>query len=81
MALVDLEENRYRTYFDFFFNGDINVFVKGGPTGIQMVYTGKKWTAATWFNAKIETLGDSVKFHIDGELVYKGLLVSSGAID
>ncbi len=47
MALVDLQENRYRTYLDFLFNGNINVFVKGGLTGILWYFTGKTWVAET----------------------------------
>ncbi|WP_051285206.1 T9SS type A sorting domain-containing protein [Aequorivita capsosiphonis] len=81
MGLVDLQEERYRTYINFFFDGTINVFVKGGPTGIQLVYTGHNWEKETWYNVKIETVGEDLKFYINEELIYEGIAVSEGLID
>ncbi|WP_310994218.1 T9SS type A sorting domain-containing protein [Aequorivita marina] len=81
MALVDITESRYRTYINFFFDGSINVFVKGGPTGIQVVYTGHNWEKETWYNVKIKTVGEDVKFYINGEVIYEGTSVSVGQVD
>lgn len=81
MGLVDLQGERYRTYINFFFDGSINVFVKGGPTGIQLVYTGHNWEKETWYNVKIETIGENLKFYINEEVIYEGIAISEGLID
>lgn len=81
MGLVDVQNARYRTYIDFFYDGSINVFVAGGTTGMQQVYTGSHWTINTWFNIKIETTGLNVKFYKDNVEIYEGILLSDGPIE
>lgn len=83
MGLVhfDTGDGRYRTYLNFNHLGFIEVFVKGGPTGIMVDYTGKTWQRDTWYNIKIETSGEMVKFFLDNEEIYEGTLVSGGPID
>ncbi|MDY0217392.1 MAG: T9SS type A sorting domain-containing protein [Bacteroidales bacterium] len=72
--------NIYRTYIRFLWDGKIDVYVYGGPTNIQLVYTGVNWEIDTWFNIKIETTGQAVKFYKDNVEIYDGTLVSDGSI-
>lgn len=81
MGLVDLQNAKYRTYINFFYNGDINVLVAGGETGLQQVFTGNRWQVNTWFNIKIETTGMAVKFYKDNVEIYSGALISDGPIE
>ncbi|QAA82253.1 T9SS type A sorting domain-containing protein [Aequorivita sp. H23M31] len=82
MGLVhfDTEGGKYRTYMNFHHQGYIEVFVTGGPTGIMVDYTGQTWQPQTWYNIRIETSGETVKFFLDNEEIYEGILVSDGPI-
>ena len=81
MALVNVQEMKYHTYVDFFYNGDINVFSKGGPTGILWEATGATWEIRTWFNIRIETFGNAVIFYKDDVKIYEGMLLNPGPIE
>lgn len=81
LVYFDSGEGRYRTYLNFHHQGYVEVFVTGGLTGIMVDYTGKTWAPNTWYNIKIETVGETVKFFIDNEEIYQGILVSDGPVD
>lgn len=72
-GLVNLAENKYVTYINFAYDGLVNVLVKGATPGLTVVAnTAFPWTPLTWYNVKIQTIGETVKFFIDGVEVYEG---------
>ncbi len=80
-GLVDVVENKYRTYINFAYDGLANVLVKGqNPGTLAIANTAFAWTPLTWYNVKIQTIGETVKFFIDGVEIYEGELASNGAI-
>ena len=80
-GLVNLAENKYVTYINFAYDGLVNVLVKGPNPGLLMVAdTAFPWTPMTWYNVKIQTIGETVKFFIDGVEVYEGQLATNFAV-
>ena len=80
-ALVDLAANKFRTYINFAYGGVAEVLVKGSTPGmITVASTGFQWSPMTWYNVKIQTIGDTVQFSVDGVQIFEGELPSAGPV-
>lgn len=81
-GLVDSEEERYRTYVNFAYDGYMDALVQSPEAGmIQRVDLGATWEPDTWYNIKIETNGSEVTFYLNDEPIHIGELASTGDID
>ncbi len=82
MGLVSIAEGNYRTYINFGYDGHMDVLVRGTTPGtIIRADTQTMWVANTWYNVKIETQGPTVRFYLDGVVIYTGTLISTGPVD
>ncbi len=80
-ALVDLVELKYRTYVNFAYDGYVNVLVQGATPGIIVAAdSGFQWSPETWYNVKIQTIGQTMKLFIDGTEIFEGQMPSNGPI-
>ena len=80
-ALVDLAANKFRTYINFAYGGVAEVLVKGSTPGmITVASTGFQWSPMTWYNVKIQTIGATVQFSVDGVQIFEGELPSAGPV-
>ena len=80
-GLVDIEEERYRTYVNFAYDGAMQGLVQSEDAGrIERVDLGTTWQTNTWHNIKIETEGDVVTYYFENEIVHVGELPSTGNI-
>ncbi len=81
-GLVDMSEERYRTYVNFTYDGYIEALVKSVDAGrIERVDLGSPWEPNTWYNIKIETNDSEVKYYLNGEMIHEAVLPSTGIID
>lgn len=81
-GLVDMSEERYRTYVNFAYDGHMDALVQSPDPGrIERVGLGRQWEPNTWYNIKMELNGPEVKYYLDGELIHEAELASTGIID
>lgn len=78
----DPTEAKFRTYFNFGYDGNSDVIVKGTQPGlIDNIDSGFDWQPNTWYTLKIQTAGSAVTFYIDGNELLTRELVSTGPIN
>ncbi|HLV42134.1 MAG TPA: T9SS type A sorting domain-containing protein [Brumimicrobium sp.] len=81
IGLYDTDNGDYRSFLEFHFGGDISVLAIAGEGFIFRQTTGKIWPVNTWFNIKIETIGEVSKFYLNNEFIYEPELGGSGTIN
>lgn len=81
IGLYDTDNGDYRSFMEFHNEGDISVLANGGNGFVYRQSTGETWATNTWFNVKIETIGEVSKFYIDGEFIFESELGGSGTIN
>lgn len=81
-GLVDKDQERYRTYVNFAYDGAMQALVQSEVPGrIERIDLGTTWETNTWHNIKIETAGTVVTYYFDNEAIHIGELASTGIID